>query len=599
MKQATKTFSGAIIYTRVSTGEQAKHGTSLDSQLDSCRAKASALSLRIVAEYEDAGISGGMFQSRPGMQAALKDISEGRADTLICANVSRYSRDVEHQQRIMKDVRSAGGRVVFCDMEFDETPEGDLAFGIMGNFAAYERKLFRSRSMKGRRRRGEDGVQPARSQSPYGYHIPTKPDILRGEYTLDQLGTYIVLPEQAEIVRWLFNTYMQGSSLNQLVKELNKRGVPTARGAKTWSGMTVHKFFVYSVYKGEAVFGKMEYRTDENRLQETNWRTGEALKQPRVSMPASEAHWTVIPAPALVSASTWDAVNQRLKENKVLRGGNPARVRMLTGRVFCPECGASLHAQGVSHINGKEYGPNYACGRYRRAMCNTGKRECLPTAYSIREAEEAVILTILKACQQPEAIRAAIAEYQDAAVDRLRTGDTRIEITRIDAALTQLAADETATVRAQIAGIQSGASANVYAEVFSDLAARRKDMENRRGELSKALVDPNKKPKAQQVGTRAILSDVQLALESSNLSGAEKRDMAGRIIEKVVCQKEGADVYLKPELFTSDTVNITFVTDAMTDRNADSHRHSLETIFPRLGETGTTDEVIGLLGSHA
>ncbi len=45
--------------------------------------------------------------------------------------------------------------------------------------------------------------------------------------------------------------------------------------------------------------------------------------------------------------------------------------------------------------------------------------------------------------------------------------------------------------------------------------------------------------------------------------------------------------------------NVVFVTDAMTDRNADSHRHSLETIFPRLGETGTTDEVIGLLGSHA
>ena len=41
--------------------------------------------------------------------------------------------------------------------------------------------------------------------------------------------------------------------------------------------------------------------------------------------------------------------------------------------------------------------------------------------------------------------------------------------------------------------------------------------------------------------------------------------------------------------------NVTLVTDAMTDRNSDAHRHSVETIFPRLGETTTTDAVLNLL----
>jgi nicotinamidase-related amidase len=42
--------------------------------------------------------------------------------------------------------------------------------------------------------------------------------------------------------------------------------------------------------------------------------------------------------------------------------------------------------------------------------------------------------------------------------------------------------------------------------------------------------------------------------------------------------------------------HVTLVTDAMADRSADVHAHSTERIFPRLGETGTTDEVLALLG---
>ncbi len=41
--------------------------------------------------------------------------------------------------------------------------------------------------------------------------------------------------------------------------------------------------------------------------------------------------------------------------------------------------------------------------------------------------------------------------------------------------------------------------------------------------------------------------------------------------------------------------NVTLATDAMTDRNPDAHFNSVSRIFPRLGETGTTQEILGLL----
>ena len=41
--------------------------------------------------------------------------------------------------------------------------------------------------------------------------------------------------------------------------------------------------------------------------------------------------------------------------------------------------------------------------------------------------------------------------------------------------------------------------------------------------------------------------------------------------------------------------NVVLVTDAMTDRNPDAHRHSVETVFPRMGEITTTEEVLARL----
>ena len=41
--------------------------------------------------------------------------------------------------------------------------------------------------------------------------------------------------------------------------------------------------------------------------------------------------------------------------------------------------------------------------------------------------------------------------------------------------------------------------------------------------------------------------------------------------------------------------NVTFATDAMTDRDAEAHHNSVTRIFPRIGETGTAQEIIGLL----
>jgi nicotinamidase-related amidase len=43
--------------------------------------------------------------------------------------------------------------------------------------------------------------------------------------------------------------------------------------------------------------------------------------------------------------------------------------------------------------------------------------------------------------------------------------------------------------------------------------------------------------------------------------------------------------------------NVALVVDAMTDRDGDAHRYSVEKIFPRLGQTDITENVLKLLFS--
>src|SRR5579871_3629037 len=108
----------AVLYRRVSTEEQVEN-TSLAEQLAACRRKAESINAQIVEEYADEGISGGLLTGRPGLQAAIKAIEDGVANVLIVYNLSRLSRDRRHQLIIKDAVETAGGRILFCDMQFD------------------------------------------------------------------------------------------------------------------------------------------------------------------------------------------------------------------------------------------------------------------------------------------------------------------------------------------------------------------------------------------------------------------------------------------------------------------------------------------------
>ena len=541
--------SGAVIVTRVSTGEQVKNGTSLESQLDLCRAKAASLSLAIVAEYEDAGISGGLLQMRAGMQAAIADVTAGRASHMICATLDRFSRTVEHQWAIKRAIEAAGGAVVFCDMDFDDTPEGDLNFAIQGGFKQYERQAIRARTMWGKRRRAESGQQPQRSRPPFGYLIVTHADVTRGTYPVDMLGCYVVVEDKAAIVRRLFEAYAAGThSMPSLARSLNQEGVPTPGGGRAWLEPTLRVILTNPVYKGEPASGKQRTVVDEGRLQQVHKLNGRPITRPEVRVARPPEEWVPLSAPPLVTAEVWRAAQERMAQMRTSQGGNPRRTHMLSGKVYCPHCGARAvikhqRAKGVTY----RY---YLCGAQRRSRVLGPERPCVGDLYPIEETERAALTALEKVLTCPESVAEAMALYRERpGTAGLSPDEVRRRLREMDAALVHLRGEEQAAVAAQLAGMRAGASPDAYAAVFADIASRRRALEGERGALS----GPPRRPKAERVGEGEVMAGMLRSalavLSDPAVPGSEKRGMLAPIVDRVVCRKGGADVVFVSGLF--------------------------------------------------
>jgi hypothetical protein len=109
-------------------------------------------------------------------------------------------------------------------------------------------------------------------------------------------------------------------------------------------------------------------------------------------------------------------------------------------------------------------------------------------------------------------------------------------------------------VRAQIAGMRMGASPDVYSELFADIAARRKDLEDRRGWVKTALsqeTGERKKIARQHVSktVQKALEDAWTILSSPDVAGVMKRDILLPLVDKVILHKDGVEVIFTPGLF--------------------------------------------------
>lgn len=129
----------AVIYTRVSTTEQAKHGYSLASQELECKKFANKEGINIVKIYREEGVSA-KTTNRPQLQSLIKFCIENKKsiDCIIVWKFDRFTRKLEDQIELFGKFQKYNIRVLSATENNEESAIGNLVRNVIGTFAQFE-----------------------------------------------------------------------------------------------------------------------------------------------------------------------------------------------------------------------------------------------------------------------------------------------------------------------------------------------------------------------------------------------------------------------------------------------------------------------------
>lgn len=354
----------AITYVRVSTEDQAKHGYSIEAQREACRKKAEDLGAIIVEDFGDEGVSGSIL-NRPGLDDALARLKETRASFFICMDPDRLARNLAHQLIITDDIEKTGAKLIFVNMDFQNTPEGRLFYAMRGAISEYEKEKIKERSRRGKIQKAKQG-KLTHNPRIYGYDYDKESSTL----SVNQEAARVI----TMMYRWMAEERI---SYYEVTRRLNSMGIPSPRNS-VWQKATVKRILQNPAYTGTIYFNR--YNTEGRKY---NRYRSEKEKVSTTIRPEEE--WIPIHIPQIIPDKLWLEVQARLSNARRLRPGNTLGEYLLSGLVVCGLCGSPCSGVQAKSKTGDKHLYYYRCaGRTRH------KNGCTLPYIPTKEIEEQV-----------------------------------------------------------------------------------------------------------------------------------------------------------------------------------------------------------------
>ena len=330
-------MTSAAIYARVSSTRQKKDQT-IGSQTCALREHAVQNRLEVPAQwvFEDEGHSGATLV-RPGLEA-LRDLAAGGClDVVLVYSPDRLARKFAYQALLIEEFARAGTRVEFISNGArGDSPEDQLLVQFQGMFAEYEKAQLAERYRRGKAHRARAGSVSVLSRAPFGYRYVPRTDLAGAAYQ--------IAGDEAAVVAELFRRYADdGVSIAALARWLTSQGVPTRTGKHRWDPSVVWGMLRNPAYAGTAIFGKtmaVRQPARPNRLARLQ---GRSVPRPVKTVTRPRGEGTQIPVPAIVTAETFDRVQQRLDDNKRFAARNTKVPSLLQGLAACSACGYACY----------------------------------------------------------------------------------------------------------------------------------------------------------------------------------------------------------------------------------------------------------------
>jgi len=221
------------IYTRVSTEDQAREGFSLDAQLEKLRSYCKARDWIIAGEYIDDGYSGRDVK-RPAYQKMMDEIDKW--DALLVMKMDRIHRNSKNFMLMMENLNEKGKEFVSMTESLDtSTAMGRFVMDIIQRIAQLESEQIGERVYDGMRQKAKEGKGVLGSPAPYGYEYKD--------------GMLVEKEGELDVVRKIYELYLSGKTLAEIVKWLKREGIETKKG-KRWDKKTVSRILSNPVYCG-------------------------------------------------------------------------------------------------------------------------------------------------------------------------------------------------------------------------------------------------------------------------------------------------------------------------------------------------------------
>ena len=265
--------------------------------------------------YYDKGISGSKAD-RPSFQAMLEACRQGQIDLIHTKSISRFARNTMTVLEVSRELKTLGVGIYFEEQNINTlSNEGEVMLSVLASLAEEELESMSTNQRWAFQKKFQRGELVINTKRFMGYDV-------------DDKGDLVVNEAEAQIVRRIFQLYLDGMGMHRIAKLLNQEKVPTVTGAK-WHDTTIRQMLRNEKYMGSALLQKYH----------TPWVNGSRkLNEGELEQYLIEDNHEPI-----VSKEMWQAVQEKFDRKSRKQGAN--QTYRFTSMLKCQYCGSTLKRQ--------------------------------------------------------------------------------------------------------------------------------------------------------------------------------------------------------------------------------------------------------------
>jgi site-specific DNA recombinase len=329
----------AAIYCRVSTEDQEKEGTSLQTQLEACLKYCQAKGYDVAYHFSET--YSGLSIERPELDKLRELVRTKAIDVVVCHCLDRHSRNATQGVILRDELDKHHVLLESVTEDIGKTPLGEAITFLRGTFSQLEVEKIRERTMRGRRARAKEGKLPTGGLNLYGY-------VYNKETSKRRIN-----PDEAQVIRQMVDYVLKYRlSLNEVCRRLMSGNILAPKGGQKWSRATVGRILSNEVYTGTTYCMKMKAVEPKNSTRVKRQHKNTARKL----LPKEE--WLPLPGdttPQIITPDEFEDIRAQLARNRELSPRNQKHQYLLRSFLHCHECGRKYYG---TPVHGKRY---YRC----------------------------------------------------------------------------------------------------------------------------------------------------------------------------------------------------------------------------------------------